>query len=122
MYTIQNLLPNLANDKVEYIITVLIAVIGLTTTLLTIKEPHKICLIRSLYAVLGTGALITSQIWLVLYGICSPLGIIGAISAVLGLHALVLPELRIQISYLKKARCFVWHKIKKCNKKKHHHK
>ena len=98
-----DLIPNLhCEDNVQNFIVILIAVIGAVTTFLTVKSPKLVGILRTIYAILGFGALVTSQIWLVLYGLTFPFGLIGAISAVLGLHALVLPELRFQILALQK--------------------
>ena len=96
-------IPNFScDDNVQNFIVILIAIIGAVTTFLTVKSPKLVGILRTIYAVLGFGALVTSQIWLVVFGISFPFGLIGAISAVLGLHALVLPELRFQVLALRK--------------------
>jgi hypothetical protein len=116
------ILPN--TDGLESIIATLVVIIGFVSIYLTFSL-YDCKALRIIFVVLGTVGLVALLLFL-LGGSLSCLGLWGSIGLVVSFHALVLPELAIQLRILNAGKPLIkvnpgCKKGKRCNKNNSSH-
>ena len=107
-------------DGLEGIIATLVAIIGFVSIYLTFMF-YDCKIIRVVFVILGTVGLIALLLFL-LSGSLTCLGLWGTIGLVVSFHALVLPEISIQLKFLNRGKPIikidpVCHKRRRCDRK-----